>query len=459
MPAQQLFIIYFISFLLLFLPAFGLAKMFDKAGIQKWKAFVPFYNTWLIMNLANKSKYLVFCQLIPLVGWFITLSIYIEFVKLFGRFRLVEHALTTLVSPIYFIYLGYSKKVNYIGSSVKHYQKPAWREWVDAAVFATIAATLIRSFVFEAYAIPTGSMEKTMLINDYLFVNKISYGPRIPNTPLAIPFIHNYIPNTPYKSYSELTQLGYTRWFASPVKRGDVVVFNVPIGDTVINKDDFQSARPYYDIKRAAEQGDVSSQYILSHPDEYPIAVHPFDKTDNYVKRCTGIAGDILEIKKGQVYINGKRQTFPSQSLMLYDVTTLGQQLDEDIMKEDYDIDLSDAAQFSVTGNNTYTMLLTSEAAEKMKKSGLAKEVKLVTDEPGDFRYSGILFPYDSIHQWTLDDYGPVWIPKKGATLTLTNENYAMYERLIKVYEHNTLEKRNDRFYINGKETNSYTFK
>ncbi|MEJ7679479.1 MAG: DUF5684 domain-containing protein [Segetibacter sp.] len=231
--------------------------MFQKAGVAKWKAFVPFYNTWIMLKLANKSKHLVFWQVIPVAGWFITLSIYIEFVKLFGRFSLGEHILTTFLSPFYFLYLGYSKKINYIGlENVQHYHKSAWREWVDAAVFATIAATLIRSFVFEAYAIPSGSMEKTMLVNDYLFVNKISYGPRIPNSPLAIPFIHNYIPNTPLKSYSELVQLGYIRWFASPVKRGDIVVFNVPIGDTVINKDDFQSARPYYDIKRAAEHGD-----------------------------------------------------------------------------------------------------------------------------------------------------------------------------------------------------------
>jgi signal peptidase I len=302
-------------------------------------------------------------------------------------------------------------------------------------------------------------MEKTMLVNDYLFVNKISYGPRIPNTPLAIPFIHNYIPGTPLKSYTELIQLGHVRWFASPVKRGDIAVFNVPIGDTVINKDDYQSARPYYDIKRAAANGDELSSYILSHPDEYPIAVHPFDKTDNYVKRCTGVAGDSLEIRKGKVYINGTLQAFPPQSLMLYQVVTGGQQLDEDIMKEDYNIDLNDPNQFAVTGINTYAMLLTAESAEKMESGGLAKEVKLLTDQPGDAQYSGILFPYDSLHKWTLDDYGPVWIPKKGTTITLTHENYAMYERLINVYEHNTLEKRNDYFFINGKPTTSYTFK
>ncbi len=459
MPAQHLFIVYFISFLLLFLPSFGLGKMFKKAGTAPWKAYVPFYNTWIMQSLGNRSRHWVFWQAIPVVGWFITLGIYIEFVKLFGRFNLGNHALATLFTPFYFIYLGYSKAVHYTGSKGMHYKKPAWREWVDAGVFAVVAATLIRTFVFEAYAIPSGSMEKTLLVGDYLFVNKISYGPRIPNTPLSIPFIHNYIPGTPLKSYSSIVQLGTIRWFAAPIKRGDIVVFNVPIGDTVINKEDFQTLRPYYDFKRAAAKGDASAQYILSHPEEYPLAIHPFDKMDNYVKRCTGVAGDILEIRSGNVYINGKKQSLPSDAQMMYRVITSGQQLDEDVMKEEYGLDISNAGEIAIAGTNTFQMLLTSKAAEKMKSSGLAKEIQLMLDQPGDERYAGILFPYDSLHKWTLDNYGPIWIPKKGATVTLTMENYSIYERAIRVYEQNALERKGGKFFINGKEQSSYSFK
>jgi len=196
------------------------------------------------------------------------------------------------------------------------YKKVIWREWLDAAVFATVAATLIRTFVFEAYAIPSGSMEKTLLVGDYLFVNKISYGPRIPNTLLSVPFVHNYLPGSPLKSYSNLIQLGSIRWFSSPIEKGDAVVFNVPIGDTVINREGFQTLRPYYEIKREAARGNLSAQYILSHPDEYPVAVHPFDKADNYIKRCTAVAGDSLEIRRGYVYVNGIAQPLPTQSLM-----------------------------------------------------------------------------------------------------------------------------------------------
>ncbi|MBD0376647.1 MAG: S26 family signal peptidase, partial [Flavisolibacter sp.] len=167
MPLSHIFIVYFISFLLLFLPSFGLAKMFQKAGVDSWKAFVPLYNTWVMQVLAKRPRHWVFWQLIPVVGWFITPGIYIEFVKLFGRFSFLDHTLAALFAPFYFPYLGYSDKVRYIGpEGAKRYVKPGWREWVDAAIFAIVAATLIRTFVFEAYTIPSGSMEKTLLIND-----------------------------------------------------------------------------------------------------------------------------------------------------------------------------------------------------------------------------------------------------------------------------------------------------
>jgi signal peptidase I len=460
MPALHLFVIYGISLLLLFAPSFGLAKLFRKAGVAAWKAYVPLYNTWIMQTLGNRSRHWVFWQAIPIVGWFITLGIYIEFVKLFGRFRFYEHLFTTLFTPFYFLYLGQAPSVQYLGQKgAAAHRKAAWREWVDAAVFATVAATLIRTFVFEAYAIPSGSMEKTLLVNDYLFVNKISYGPRIPNSPLSIPFVHNYLPGTALKSYSSLVQLGYIRWFPSHVKRGDVAVFNVPIGDTVINKEGFQTVQPYYDIERAARRGDAASQAILKDREAYPIAVHPLDKADNYIKRCTGIAGDTLEIRRGNVYVNGIRQPLPPQAQMKYVVTTNGQQLDGELLEEEYGVDVNDIREVGDVGTNTYEMLLTTVAAAKMKNNGLARAIALSLDTPGDSRYGGILFPYDSLHRWTLDDYGPIWIPKKGSTMQLTAENYSLYERAIREYEHNNFEMRDGKCYLNGREETTYTFK
>lgn len=459
MPVSHILTVYLISILIVFLPSFGLAKMFQKAGVPAWKAYIPFYNTWVMQELAKRPKHWVFWQFIPVVGWFISPGIFIEFVKLFGRFGFGEHTLAALLAPFYFPYLGYSDKVRYIGADgAKHYKKPGWREWVDAAVFAIVAATLIRTFIFEAYTIPSGSMEKTLLINDFLFVSKFSYGPRIPNTPLSIPFVHNYIPGTSMRSYTTAVELPYIRWFSSPVKRGDVVVFNFPEGDTVINLPEYQSYHPYYTLLREEGGGDMNKgrQIVLSDPDKYPIVVHPVDKSDNYIKRCVAVAGDTLQIIKGLVYVNGVAQAFPLKSLMPYFVETKGQLLDEDIMKEEYDIDLTNTDNNMIIGNNQYLMNLTAAAAEKLKTAAFVNKITMRIDDTA--YYTPQMNNYVFEHGWTVDKYGPIWIPKKGQSITLKTENYSIYERAIRVYEHNTLENRNGKYYINGKETNTYTF-
>ena len=214
----------------------------------------------------------------------------------------------------------------------------------------------------------------------------------------------------------------------------------------------------YYDEIRRQGNGnsDEGRKIILSNPDDYPILVQPVDKTDNYVKRCVGIAGDNLEIKKSVVYINGKISDFPPESETYYYVETAGQPLDEAAMKEEYDVDMSNADEFQQTNTaNTFRMLLTASAKEKMQKSGLAKNISLETYED---RSGTLVFPYDKMHKWTIDDFGPLWIPKKGETLTLTAENYPLYERAIRTYEGNKLDVKDGKFYINNKLTNQYTF-
>ena len=413
MPLQHLLIIYFIGILLIFLPSFGLARLFTKAGEQSWKAYIPFYNTWVMQDLAQRPKHWVFWQLIPVVGWFITPGIFIEFAKLFGKFSLGHHTLAALLAPFYFPWLAAQKDTKFIGpEAARRNKKAGWREWVDAAIFAIVAATLIRTFIFEAYTIPSGSMEKTLLVRDFLFVSKLSYGPRIPNTPLSVPFVHNYLPVTNGKSYSKAIQLPYTRWFGTMPERGDVVVFNFPAGDTVIHAEGFESARPYYDIKRSAALGSRDDQMILSDPENYPVVEHPVDKTDNYIKRCVAVAGETIEIKNDVVYIDGVKQELPPHSEMYYIVTTNTQVLDPDVMKDDYDLDI-EKGEYSLTGKpGEYRMLLTARAIEKMQKNGLIKTVKPDVDLPG----GEDVFPYDSVtaHKtWTRDNFGPVWIPEK----------------------------------------------
>jgi signal peptidase I len=461
MSSHQLLVLLLIQVILLLLPSVGLARLFEKAGVPGWKAYIPFYNTWVMMQLAERPKHWVFWQFIPVVGWFITMGIYVEFVKTYGKFALWEHALAALLPLIYFPMIGFDPKVKFTGPGpVRKHKKGTAREWIDAGVFAVVAATLIRTFVFEAYTIPTGSMEKTLLVNDFLFVSKFSYGPRIPNTPLSIPFVHNTMPITNTNSYVEWIHLPYIRWFTSPVKRGDVVVFNFPAGDTVINLPDYQSLIPYYTECRILGRGSLDSgrQIILANPDQYPLVIRPVDKQENYIKRCTAIAGDTLQIRNQVIYIDGKAQPFPPESQTDYVVETKGQPLDENVMADEYNLDINNTTEVRASGApNQYDMLLTWAAHEKMLRNGIVKSI--VPDIANLDTTSPPLFPYIPGSTWSLDNYGPLWIPAKGATLTLTAENYLIYDRVIRVYEGNQFEMKDGKFWLNGQQVTQYTFK
>lgn len=457
MPLQQLLVIYFIGILLVLLPAFGLSKLFVKAGEQSWKAWVPFYNTWVMQQLAGRPKHWVFWQFIPVIGWFITPGIFIEFAKVFNRFSFLDHACAALLAPFYFPWLAQHKDTRFIGQKgVAMHKKAGWREWVDAAVFAVVAATLIRTFVFEAYVIPSGSMEKTLLVKDFLFVSKLSYGPRIPNTPLSFPFVHNYMPVTNGKSYSELIKLPYIRWFASEPKRGDVVVFNFPAGDTVVHRPEFESAVPYYDLVRQLGRENVWNDSRFK-----PIVVHPVDKTDNYIKRCVAVAGDTLQIMNGDVFINGKPATVPPYSARKYNVTLKqGFTLDKDYLEE-LGIMINET-EGPGTGDLRGSAPQYEVNLTEKEKNILAQKtdiVQAITPRYDTVPNPMIYFPYDNIHHYSVDNYGPIWIPKKRATLTLTPENYSVYERAIRNYENNDFIMKDGKFYLNGQPVTSYTFK
>jgi signal peptidase I len=462
MPLQHIFIVYLIGTLIVFLPSFGLAKLFVKAGAPAWKAYIPFYNTWVMQDLAKRPKHWVFWQFIPVVGWFISPGIFIEFVKLFGKFSLGQHTMAALFAPLYFPYLAYKEDPKFIGpEAARKHKKKGWREWVDAAVFAVVAATLIRTFIFEAYTIPSGSMEKTLLVKDFLFVSKLSYGPRIPNTPLSFPFVHNYLPVFDNKSYTEAIKLPYTRWWASSPKRGDVVVFNFPAGDTVIHAPGFESAIPYYDIKRRAAAGSPDDRAILADPVNFPVVAHPVDKTDNYIKRCVGVAGDRLKIVDGTIYINGEAQAVPAYSGRPYLVKmkpnmSLGVESLRDMGIAIYESETSTDFENSLVAPYQYKINMTLAEKDILLKSGY---VEKVDPDLQNTPSSLAIFPYDTLHKWSVDTYGEIWIPKKGETLKLKPEDHSIYERAIRVYEKNDFYMRDGKFYLNGKEVTSYTFK
>jgi signal peptidase I len=350
-------------------------------------------------------------------------------------------------------------------------KKSKWIEWVDALVFAVIAASIIRIFFIEAYMIPTSSMEKTLLVGDYLFVSKYSYGPKMPNTPLAIPFTHHTLPGTKStKPYLEWVQRPYKRLAGlSDIKRDDIVVFNFPEGDTVAIERQTES---YYGIIRlkaeelmyADRRGgqpvkDFDHYYNIARTmvkANYEIVSRPVDKRENYIKRCVAIAGDTLEIVDGQVIVNGKEQKdFPGIQYK-YSILTEGRGLnvkklrDMGISNEDITV----ARRVDLPG--VYRLPLTDEMARKISRFKNVMDMKKSNRHRTDSAWQ--VFPHSLNYDWTQDNFGPLVIPKKGVSVKLDTVNLPIYERIINAYEANDLRTEGGKIYINDEQVNSYTF-
>ena len=316
-------------------------------------------------------------------------------------------------------------------------------EWGNAIVFATVVATLIHIFFFQMYVIPSSSMEKSLLVGDYLYVSKVTYGPQMPNTPVAFPFVHHTMPfSQTKKSFSEAIKLPYKRLKGlRQIERNDVVVFNFPAGDTVLVEN---QAVTYYDVLRDYQEqyGKQKGRELLEK--QYNIVYRPVDKRENYIKRCVALPGDSIKIVDGELFINGKVQDKVVEKQYCYSINT-----SEPLSQ--YAIDELGITEISGSGNN-YFSPLTDQMVERLLKMKNVKSVTryIATDES---------FPHDPHYKWTADNMGSLWIPKKGATITLTQENLPLYERIIDVYEDNDLEVKNGEIFINGEKAESYTFK
>lgn len=320
-------------------------------------------------------------------------------------------------------------------------KKPVWREWLDAALFAVVAATIIRTFIFEAYTIPTGSMEGSMLVNDYLFVSKLSYGPRIPNTPVALPLVHNTMPITGGLSYTDAVQWAYHRLPGfGDVERYDVVVFNYPAGDTVIEE---RPADDYYSILRDDFGGDRAAMNA-----RYKIITRPVDKKENYIKRCVGMPGDKLEIKDAVLYTNDQIATQYPHQKFLFIVNPKGNNGLYNMLEE---LEVEPPV-----ANNIY-FLENRQVAELRKHPEMADVIPYLS--PKGVAENGV-FPQDTVNfKFNKDNFGPIIVPKAGTTVALSPANIALYRRIIRNYEKNKLEERDGKIYINDKEATSYTFK
>jgi signal peptidase I len=397
------------------------------------------------------------------IRFLITLVIYILWVIWLGNYWFL------LGVPIIFdIYL--SKKVNWTPWK-KREGKNHWAiEWLDALIFAVVAVTIINIFLFQNYKIPTGSMEKSLLIGDHLYVSKIAYGPRIPQTPLSIPFMQHTIPGTDSKSYVEWIKLPYKRLAGlTKIKRDDPVVFNFPEGDTVCREKELQAVSYYYIVRAEAERLKMLDQYAkqpLKSETEYyalgrkevwkkhDLLVRPVDKRDNYIKRCVAIPGDSLQVIDGVVYVNGKRQKEIPGIQYEFGVATGGRQLNEKKLM-DMGIYKSD-----IEYNSDLSMLqvpLTAAMAEELSSNKLVQNLEPFIRQKG--YYDNTMFPQDARYQWNLDQFGPIYIPKKGVTIDINLDNLPLYQRIIGYYEGNKLEVKDSVIYINGEVSNKYTFK
>lgn len=347
--------------------------------------------------------------------------------------------------------------------------------WVDALVFALVAVYFINLYFFQNFVIPSSSLEKSLLTGDYLFVSKLSYGPRIPQTPLTLPLTQHTLPLLGCKSYIEYPHWDYRRVKGlGKVKLNDIVVFNFPAGDTLVN-DERWAAQDYYQMVYSfgyqlsaptqvnpAKLPPVQQRaffdklyatgraYIEQHPNEYgDIITRPTDRRENYVKRCVGLPGQTLQIKNRIVYLNGKANKEPENVQYTYFVK-LKQNLPEDLLKE-LNISIEDLTSLNQNGY----MPLTKHALQVLSaRKDLVQSIQLNTDAT-----TGDLYPLNAVTGWTRDNYGPIWIPAKGKSVALTLSNLPLYERPIKVYENNDLQVRNGKIFINGKEAHSYTFK
>ena len=383
-----------------------------------------------------------------------------------------------LVVP--FIYAAYITKL-IPWTWWKEAENPVTRtvmSWVDAIVFALVAVYFVNIYFFQNYTIPSSSLEKSLLVGDYLFVSKMSYGPRKPQTPLSMPLTQHTMPLVGCKSYIEWPQWDYERVPGGRVQLNDIVVFNYPAGDTVTVNPEYQNmdfyaiaygiggqqymqlhgGYPLLDSLTRQQQRDffaelyaMGRQYIDQNSQMFGgVMSRPVDRRENYVKRCVGLPGQTLQIKDHVVYLDGKPNKEPDNVQYDYFVR-LKQDIPDELVRE-LGISQEDLASLSETG----TMPLTQRAYERLKTC---------TDIVDSIAYDSTnsvpdgLYPLNAWTGWTRDNYGPVWIPAKGESVKLTMDNIAVYERPIRVYEHNDLEVKDGKIFINGKQADSYTFK
>jgi signal peptidase I len=453
---------HFLIYFALFYIVNGLVffKVFQKAGKKGWEAFIPVYNEYVILRIINRPVWWLIFIFLPGLDLLFAFVVLVELAKCFGKFKLWEQAAAVLAGFIYFPYLGFSKDEKFYGAdATSGYQRSVAREWVDAIIFALVAATVIRSFYIEAYTIPTPSLEETLLVDDYLFVSKFNYGARIPMTPLAFPLAHNTMPLIGGKSYFDWPHIPYYRLPGfQKIKNYDIVVFNYPAEDTALGR--------------------------------------PVDKKDNYIKRCIGIPGDSLKIADRQIYINGKHLPMPETSQADFEVYISRKNADgiELINEIDYYMPHDgQTAQGTINPNSklyawkkmgidpnisvsdihrivqdspafkSYRIFMTRKTAAALNSFPGVIKTEIISDKKGVYDpETGPVFPNFAPLHWNKDFYGPLYIPKKGDHIKMNLKNYVIYQKAIREYEDNPsfkISPDSTQFYLEGKPVTEYVMK
>ncbi len=410
----------------------GLAtwKLYVKAGRQAWEAFVPVYNAVVLMKIINRPWWWTILLFVPIVNLIMFPVIWVETARSFGKNTYKDTFLAIITLGFYNFYLNYVEDVKYVEDRDLH-PKSSSGDWVSSILFAIVAATIVHTYFIQPYVIPTSSLEKTLLVGDFLFVSKMHYGARTPMTTVSTPMVHDTIPVVKKKSYLSRPQLPYFRLPAfEKIENNDIVVFNWPV-DTMLD---------------------------MRHTDKH--YYKPIDKKTNYVKRCVGIAGDSLEVRNGYVYINGKQNELPDRSRLQFSYEVIlkeGKGFDNSIfelLKSRYDI--TDGI-YRLNNNKILIPAATEEAVNMFKNHpSVAKLIK--NETPKGERDPGI-FPHNPNYNWNNDHFGPLYIPEEGKTIDINLEVLPLYKRVITEYEGNTLKVNGNQILINGEVATNYTFK
>lgn len=416
--------VFVIVFLILWLVLQGTAyyKFFEKAGQQGWKGFIPVYNYYIHLIIVGRPVWWLLLLFVPVINFFVALTIHLDLMKSFGKYTYLDQVLGVVFAPIYMNYIAWSD-TTYIdkATSIPKPKKSFGKEWFEAIVFAVFCATFVRWIFMEAYVIPTGSMERSLLIGDFLFVSKAEYGPRTPKTPLQIPLTHQTIWGTEIPSYIPGVSLQSLRLPSlGKVERNDVVVFNYPVNDR-------------YNQRR---DGDY----------------HPMDLKTHYIKRCVAIAGETIEVRNTQVYVNGEASTNPPLMQHQYFVRT--DDIIRDRIFEKYVIDPPNREK--VRGG--YAIHMPVSTAEELKKLPFVQDVTQQLIPEGNAEFN--IFPNAEFFPWNRDFYGPLTVPARGMEIEVNEESLAMYGSTIQNYEgYESVEIAEGVLTIDGQSQETYTFR